>query len=130
MWLIIGQLLKRAVWWDSPLTLRDFSRSSKQNFKSPIDFKHKCQWQLESHLYAPGGEWTLASELGTHSRYHYSTIPWFFSCLNGYLYPTASLEIILDTFHHPETVQDRLLSNPATMTQSSIYPQQNKNQWP
>ena len=39
-------------------------------------------------------------------------------------YPTTSPQMILDTFHFPEAVQDRFFfSNPTTITRSSKHPQ-------
>ena len=46
--------------------------------------------------------------------------------VNVYLHPTTSLRITLDTFHLPETVQDRFLWSSTTITRSSIYPDRTK----
>ena len=35
VWVIVGQLLIKAGWWDVPLALRDFSRSNKHNTSGP-----------------------------------------------------------------------------------------------
>ena len=36
MWLIVGQLLIKAEWWDAPLMLEDFSQGNKQKLSANI----------------------------------------------------------------------------------------------
>ena len=36
VWLIVGQLPIKDVWWDAPLSLRDFSRSNTHNYSTRI----------------------------------------------------------------------------------------------